>query len=291
MQKKKKWTRRAVAKVARSVASKLDKKVVFRNQIQTNFGEFHDDTTVVQMYGRPKTYKQLTLNPYIAKVMTYESNATQQSGPPIVPARPQLVVPYLSTTEVANNDPLQDRLNRRMSDKIWVTGFSFQGQLKLPHGNPEALVQINIVECMTGARHQSEIDNETEFDELISSNALPPITGFQRVTTQEQPLFRKTQKILVNKVYKLKNLNAGIGSITKQFRFKHYLKKPKLLQYMETDISGLHPLNRFWYLSLRCDGSKDTVSTLPDGSWGVAPSVYSPEIVGIFKVFYHDKGS
>lgn len=283
--RKKKVSLKQVHSIAKRVAHKLDKKLPFKNQVQTLIGTYYDDPSIPQMYGRVNYLQQLTLNPYTIKICAFESNSAPSGS---WAGRNQLVMPYLQTTEQSGADTLKDRLNRRGSDKIYVTGFSFKGSIKIPQNSSGDLVQICIVECMTGARHQNEVDTETEFNDLMKMDSLPALSGFQKITTQEQPLFRRTNRVVVNKVYKIKN--ELTQSKFTQVRVKHFFKKPKLVQYMETDTSGLHPLNRFWWLSLRCSGQYDNVSTLPDGGFGVVPTALSPEIIGTFKVFYHDKG-
>lgn len=269
---------RRMVQIAKKIAPKQ-----FKNQIQTVFGDYHDNPQEPEMYGRVNQLLQLTLYPNIQKILVYDSGA-QTAG------RPQLVIPYISTTEVANNDPLQDRLNRRMSDKVYIKGFTLKGSFKLPVNCPQEIVQVNIVEVSTGANHQIDVDTEAEFDEKILLPSIPPITGFQRVSTQEQPLFRKTNRVILNKVYKLTNNESAVASKFVQYNIKHFFKKPKMVQYMESDISGLYPLNRFWYVSMRCSGKYDDVATTNDG-YSVTPTSKSPEVIGTFKVFYHDKGS
>lgn len=243
-------------------------------------GDWFDDPNDIWMYGRPNVRQQLTLNPYLMKVLTKSTNMAPEYN---------MCVPYIRTTEVSNNDPLQDRLNRRMSDKIFVKGFSLQGQLKLPINCLHETIQVSIVEVKTCARHQSEVDSETEFTEMINLTCLRPLTGFQRVSTQEEPLFRKTNKVIYNKEFKLSNSTSITQSKVWPFRLKHFLKKPQLVQYMETDYDGFWPLNRWYYLSIRCSGIHDDVSE-NNGEYTVAPSAASPEIITNFKVFYEDKG-
>lgn len=282
--KPKKLSVNRVRAIAKQAARKLDKQQQFKNQIDTVWGDYHDDPSQPNMFGRVNGLIQLTLQPQVQKIITFDTAAN-------LIGRKQLVVPHMKTTEVANDDPLKDRLTRRSSDKIYVTGFQFQGAFKLPQGNPEDIVQICIVECRTNARHQSEVDTENEYDDKIRLDALPTLSGFTHKTFHEAPLFRKTQKVLVNKVIKLRNSQPMVASKMQQFKLKYFFPKPKMVQYMESDISGLHPLNVFWYLSVRSQGKYDNVGLLTDGTYQVQATAYSPEIIGTFKVYYHDKGT
>lgn len=271
---------KTIKTIAKREAAKLDKKLPFKNQVQTVFGDWHDDPSDPAMYGRPAQWDQLTLNPTTYKILTLEQGLSPQD---------ELCVPSMRTIAVSGqNNPLQDRLNRRMSDKIYVKGFTITGRIKLPINCPQEYIQLNLFEVKTAASHQSQVDTEAEYDAMIREDAIPPITGFQRINMQEDPLFRKTQRLLVNKVIKLENREAAT-SFVKQFSVKYFFKKPQMVQYMETDFDGYNPLNRFYWVSFRCSGIHDSVAE-NQGSYTVTPTQSSPEIISTLRVFYTDKG-
>lgn len=250
------------------IAKKVVSKEAYPNFVSYNFGSYGEDEGDIPNYGRVLSSDAVTLEP-----------TTQRLFAGLVTS---LLVPKVHATETAGNDPLQDILGRRYNDKIYVKGFKIQGRLKLPASTNNDAVKISIYEVIPKWTHQGQSTDSGQLAAMLVTASLPP-TGFQRAP-QEDPLFAKTQSLVVTKTYKLHNHDPS-EDVSKLFKMSHYFKKPKLIQYMETDNSGSAPLNRFFYVMFQATGINDDVSgPVP------TPSARSPLVCAEIRCYYMEKG-
>ena len=87
-------------------------------------------------------------------------------------------------------------------------------------------------------------------------------------------------RTVLTKTFKMSNLNTETDT-EKYFSFNVRFKKPKMIEYGDTDFDGHFPLNRFFWHGFCCQGRHDQL----DGSAGTE----SPTITANVILRYHEK--